>query len=117
MAYFNPNRVDFNYNTNMIDAVGAVGRSLWDIYKQNVQKNQNQMKINETMRSNLASEALTGARNDEIARHNQTIESETASDNAFTQKFKQNELAEKVKNWNNQALHYDRYDERKHQPI
>ena len=110
MAYFNPNRVDFNYNTNMIDAVGAVGRSLWDIYKQNVQKNQNQMKINETMRSNLASEALTGARNDEIARHNQTIEAETASDNAFTQKFKQNELAEKVKNWNNQALHYANQD-------
>ena len=110
MAYFNPNRVDFNYNTNMIDAVGAVGRSLWDIYKQNVQKNQNQMKINETMRSNLASEALTGARNDEIARHNQTIEAETASNNAFTQKFKQNELAEKVKNWNNQALHYANQD-------
>lgn len=110
MAYFNPNRVDFNYNTNMIDAVGAVGRSLWDIYKQNVQKNQNQMKINETMRSNLASEALTGARNDEIARHNQTIESETASNNAFTQKFKQNELAEKVKNWNNLAAHYANQD-------
>ena len=110
MAYFNPNRVDFNYNTNMIDAVGAVGRSLWDIYKQNVQKNQNQMKLNETMRSNLASEALTGARNDEIARHNQTIEAETTSNNAFTQKFKQNELAEKVKNWNNQALHYANQD-------
>ena len=103
MAYFNPNRVDFNYNTNMIDAVGAVGRSLWDIYKENVTKNQNQMKINETMRSNLASEALTGARDAETAR-------ETASNNAFTQKFKQSELAEKVKNWNNQALHYANQD-------
>ena len=110
MAYFNPNRVDFNYNTNMIDAVGAVGRSLWDIYKENVTKNQNQMKINETMRSNLASEALTGARDAETARHNLTTEAETASNNAFTQRFKQNELAEKVKNWNNQALHYANQD-------
>lgn len=110
MAYFNPNRVDFNYNTNMIDAVGAVGRSLWDIYKQNVQKNQNQMKLNETMRSNLASEALTGQRNDEIGRHNQTTEQETANNNAFTRKFKQNELAEKVKNWNNLAAHYANQD-------
>ena len=110
MAYFNPNRVDFNYNTNMIDAVGAVGRSLWDIYKENVAKNQNQMKINETMRSNLASEALTGARDAETARHNLTTEAETASNNAFTQKFKQSELAEKVKNWNNQALHYANQD-------
>lgn len=110
MAYFNPNRVDFNYNTNMIDAVGAVGRSLWDIYKENVTKNQNQMKINETMRSNLASEALTGARDAETARHHAETERETASNNAFTQKFKQSELAEKVKNWNNQALHYANQD-------
>ena len=110
MAYFNPNRVDFNYNTNMIDAVGAVGRSLWDIYKENVTKNQNQMKINETMRSNLASEALTGARDAETARHHAETERETASDNAFNRQFKQSELAEKVKNWNNQALHYANQD-------
>ena len=110
MAYFNPNRVDFNYNTNMIDAVGAVGRSLWDIYTETVTKNQNQMKINETMRSNLASEALTGARDAETARHHAETERETASNNAFTQKFKQSELAEKVKNWNNQALHYANQD-------
>ncbi|WP_314300495.1 hypothetical protein [Campylobacter showae] len=110
MAFFNPNRVDFNYNTNMIDAVGAVGRSLWDIYKENVAKNQNQMKINETMRSNLASEALIGAKNDETARHNLATEAETASNNAFTQNFKQNELTEKVKNWNNLATHYANQD-------
>ena len=110
MAFFNPNRVDFNYNTNMIDAVGAVGRSLWDIYKENVTKNQNQMKINEAMRSNLASEALTGAKNDETARHNLATEVETASNNALTQNFKQNELAEKVKNWNNLATHYANQD-------
>lgn len=110
MAYFNPNRVDFNYNTNMIDAVGAVGRSLWDIYKENVTKNQNQMKINETMRSNLASEALTGARDAETARHNLTTEAETASNNAFTQKFKQSELNEKAKHWGNLATHYANQD-------
>lgn len=110
MAFFNPNRVDFNYNTNMIDAVGAVGRSLWDIYKENVTKNQNQMKINEAMRSNLASEALIGAKNDETARHNLATEAETASNNALTQNFKQNELAEKVKNWNNLATHYANQD-------
>ena len=110
MAYFNPNRVDFNYNTNMIDAVGAVGRSLWDIYKENVTKNQNQMKINETMRSNLASEALTGARDAETARHNAVTEAETASNNAFTQKFKQSELNEKAKHWGNLATHYANQD-------
>lgn len=110
MAYFNPNRVDFNYNTNMIDAVGAVGRSLWDIYKENVTKNQNQMKINETMRSNLASEALTGARDAETARHNAVTEAETASNNAFTQKFKQSELGAKINNWNNQAAHWNNQD-------
>lgn len=110
MAFFNPNRVDFNYNTNMIDAVGAVGRSLWDIYKENVAKNQNQMKINETMRSNLASEALIGTKNDETARHNLATEAETASNNAFTQKFKQSELTEKVKNWGNLATHYANQD-------
>jgi hypothetical protein len=110
MAFFNPNRVDFNYNTNMIDAVGAVGRSLWDIYKENVAKNQNQMKINETMRSNLASEALTGAKNDETVRHDLATEAETASNNAFTQKFKQSELGAKINNWNNQAAHYANQD-------
>lgn len=110
MAYFNPNRVDFNYNTNMIDAVGAVGRSLWDIYKENVTKNQNQMKINETMRSNLASEALTGARDAETARHHAETERETASNNAFTQKFKQSELGAKINNWNNQAAHWNNQD-------
>lgn len=40
----------------MIDAVGAVGRSLWDIYKTNVEKNQNQMKLDEQERSNKAQE-------------------------------------------------------------
>lgn len=99
MAYFNPNRVDFNYNTNMIDAVGAVGRSLWDIYKENVTKNQNQMKINETMRSNLASEALTGARDAETARHHAETERETANDNAFNRQFKQSELGIKTDQW------------------
>ena len=68
------------------------------------------MKLNETMRSNLASEALTGARDAETARHHAETERETASNNAFTQKFKQSELAEKVKNWNNQALHYANQD-------
>ena len=39
MAYFNPNKVDFNYNTNTIEAVGATGRALWDIYQDSVKNN------------------------------------------------------------------------------
>ncbi|QCD52806.1 hypothetical protein [Campylobacter sp. RM16192] len=75
MAYFNPNRVDFNYNTNMIDAVGEVGRSLWDIYKDNVTKNQNQMKIDEAKRSNLANEGINQNKlNETINYHNKDLE-------------------------------------------
>lgn len=61
MAYYNPNRVEFNPNTMTIQAVGSVGRSLWDIYKHNVEKGQAQAKLDETNRSNLASEAQAAA--------------------------------------------------------
>ena len=85
MAWFNPHKVDFNYDTKMIDAVGAVGKSLWDIYKTNVEKNQNQAKLDETNRANLATEGLYDARNQETARHNLAGEAETARKNAFDQ--------------------------------
>lgn len=85
MAFFNPHKVDFNYDTRMIDAVGAVGKSLWDIYKTNVEKNQNQAKLDETNRANLATEGLYDARNQETARHNLAGEVETARKNAFDQ--------------------------------
>lgn len=85
MAFFNPHKVDFNYDTRMIDAVGAVGKSLWDIYKTNVEKNQNQAKLDETNRANLATEGLYDARNQETARHNLAGEAETARKNAFDQ--------------------------------
>lgn len=85
MAWFNPHKVDFNYDTRMIDAVGAVGKSLWDIYKTNVEKNQNQAKLDETNRANLATEGLYDARNQETARHNLAGEAETARKNAFDQ--------------------------------
>jgi|GEM_PF-864360 len=85
MAFFNPHKVDFNYDTRMIDVVGAVGRSLYEIYKDNVAKNQNQARLDETNRANLMSEYLRGQKNYETARHNQTTEAETAKKNAFDQ--------------------------------
>ena len=56
MPYFNPNKVDFNYNTNTIDAVGATGRALWDIYQDSVKNNFIKQKLAEENRSNLANE-------------------------------------------------------------
>lgn len=106
MAYFNPNRVDFNYNTNMIDAVGAVGRSLWDIYKDNVVKNQNQMKIEEDIRSNKATEFLTGQKNLETARHN-LVDEKIKGVNADTSI---KELEAKRQYWANQANHWANSD-------
>lgn len=85
MAFFNPHKVDFNYDTRMIDAVGAVGKSLYEIYKDNVAKNQNQARLDETNRANLATEGLYDARNQETARHNLAGEAETARKNAFDQ--------------------------------
>lgn len=85
MAFFNPHKVDFNYDTRMIDAAGAVGKSLYEIYKDNVAKNQNQARLDETNRANLMSEYLRGQKNYETARHNQTTEAETAKKNAFDQ--------------------------------
>nr|DAO83029.1 MAG TPA: hypothetical protein [Caudoviricetes sp.] len=57
MPYFNPNKVDFNYNTNTIDAVGATGRALWDIYQDSVRNNFTKQKLAEENRSNLAQES------------------------------------------------------------
>lgn len=57
MPYFNPNKVDFNYNTNTIDAVGATGRALWDIYQDSVKNNFTKQRLAEENRSNLAQES------------------------------------------------------------
>ena len=56
MPYFNTNKVDFNYNTNTIDAVGATGRALWDIYQDSVRNNFTKQRLAEENRSNLAQE-------------------------------------------------------------
>lgn len=56
MPYFNPNKIDFNYNTNTIDAVGATGRALWDIYQDSVRNNFTKQRLAEENRSNLAQE-------------------------------------------------------------
>ena len=57
MPYFNPNKIDFNYNTNTIDAVGATGRALWDIYQDSVRNNFTKQRLAEENRSNLAQES------------------------------------------------------------
>lgn len=56
MAYYNPQRVDFRPDSGIIGAVGKVGDALWDIYKTNVSKNQNEVRLNETQRHNEAIE-------------------------------------------------------------
>nr|DAY07339.1 MAG TPA: hypothetical protein [Caudoviricetes sp.] len=80
MAYYNPQRVDFNPNTMTIQAVGSVGRSLWDIYKHNVEKGQAQAKLDETNRSNLASEAQAAANLAETARSHYASEKQRADE-------------------------------------
>ncbi|MBR8466182.1 hypothetical protein KDE13_07500 [Campylobacter sp. faydin G-140] len=73
MAFYNPNRVDFNPNNGIIGAVGKVGDALWDIYKTNVEKNRNQ------------------ARLDETARHNESVEKHAADNLAATNAWRQTE--------------------------
>ena len=80
MAYYNPQRVDFNPNTMTIGAVGNIGRSLWDIYQDNVRKNQTQAKLDETNRSNLASEAQAVANLAETARSHYASEKQRADE-------------------------------------
>ncbi|QCD44117.1 hypothetical protein [Campylobacter mucosalis] len=70
MAFYNPNRVDFNPSNGIIGAVGKVGDALWDIYKTNVEKNQNQ------------------ARLDETARHNEAVEKHASDNLAATEKWR-----------------------------
>ena len=73
MPYFNPNKVDFNYNTNTIDAVGATGRALWDIYQDSVRNNFTKQRLAEENRSNLAQESYNNKLFDanEVWRQNQ----------------------------------------------
>lgn len=92
MPYFNPNKVDFNYNTNTIDAVGATGRALWDIYQDSVKNNFTKQKLAEENRSNLATEQHNINKLSEDIRHHTTTETETANNNAITQGLKRDEL-------------------------
>ena len=92
MPYFNPNKVDFNYNTNTIDAVGATGRALWDIYQDSVRNSFTKQKLAEENRSNLASEQNNIDRLNENIRHNMTTEQETANNNNILQGFRRDEL-------------------------
>ena len=92
MPYFNPNKVDFNYNTNTIDAVGATGRALWDIYQDSVRNNFTKQRLAEENRSNLATEQHNINKLNEDIRHHTTTETETANNNTITQGLKRDEL-------------------------
>lgn len=102
MPYFNPNKVDFNYNTNTIDAVGATGRALWDIYQDSVKNNFTKQKLAEENRSNLATEQHNINKLNEDIRHHTTTETETANNNAITQGLKRDELGIREKQINAQ---------------
>lgn len=102
MPYFNPNKVDFNYNTNTIDAVGATGRALWDIYQDSVRNNFTKQKLAEENRSNLATEQHNINKLNEDIRHHTTTETETANNNAITQGLKRDELGIREKQINAQ---------------
>lgn len=102
MPYFNPNKVDFNYNTNTIDAVGATGRALWDIYQDSVRNNFTKQKLAEENRSNLATEQHNINKLNEDIRHHTTTETETANNNTINQGFKRDELGLKEKQINAQ---------------
>ena len=92
MPYFNPNKVDFNYNTNTIDAVGATGRALWDIYQDSVRNNFTKQKLAEENRSNLANEQHNINKLSEDIRHHTTTETETANNNSIMQGLRRDEL-------------------------
>lgn len=106
MPYFNPNKVDFNYNTNTIDAVGATGRALWDIYQDSVRNNFTKQKLAEENRSNLATEQNNIDRLNENIRHNISTETETANNNAINQGLKRDELGIKGQELNLKANKY-----------
>ena len=106
MPYFNPNKVDFNYNTNTIDAVGATGRALWDIYQDSVRNNFTKQRLAEENRSNLATEQNNIDRLNENIRHNISTETETANNNTINQGFKRDELGLKGQELNLKANKY-----------
>lgn len=106
MPYFNPNKVDFNYNTNTIDAVGATGRALWDIYQDSVRNNFTKQRLAEENRSNLANEQNNIDRLSENIRHNMSTETETANNNAINQGLKRDELGIKGQELNLKAKKY-----------
>lgn len=84
MAFFNPNRIDFNPNSGIIESAGAIGKSLWDFYKDAKVLRQNQAKI------------------DENITHNRNTEAETYRNNLANNYFKGYETDAKVRNYNSQ---------------
>ena len=106
MPYFNPNKIDFDFNTNTIDAVGATGRALWDIYQDSVRNNFTKQRLAEENRSNLANEQNNIDRLNENIRHNISTETETANNNTINQGFKRDELGLKGQELNLKANKY-----------
>lgn len=58
MAYFNPKPLEFNPNSKVIEASGALGDALFQMYQQSVKNRREQEKLDEDKRSNLANEAF-----------------------------------------------------------
>lgn len=54
MAWYNPKQVSFDTDSGIISASGAVGKALWDIYKENTRYNQAQAELDEKIRANNA---------------------------------------------------------------
>lgn len=73
MAFFNPQRVDFNPNSNIIGAVGAVGRGLYDIYQDNVKNAQIQSKLAGEQRANDELNAYRQAQLEGANAHNKAL--------------------------------------------
>lgn len=73
MAFFNPQRVDFNPNSNIIGAVGAVGRGLYDIYQDNVKNAQIQSRLESEQRANDELNAYRQAQLEGANAHNKAL--------------------------------------------
>lgn len=94
MAFYNPNKIDFNPNSMVIEKIGSVGKTLYDIYQDNVTRAQEQAKINE---------AIT---------HNRNTEAETNRSNLATEHLKGLETDARVKNYYSQISDRDIDNER-----
>lgn len=74
MAFFNPKYLEFNPNASVIQNAGALGRGIYDIYKDNVVRKQEYDKQQETIRANQALEQHRQDSLDETKRHHGATE-------------------------------------------